>query len=131
MLYHVDAFLTLIRQHRTLEGQIMWRAEDLPLMRARVQALSLAWTVRHVVDARSPLHGLSSEQLIAMDAQLVVSVTGTDATLAAPVHAVRAYDPADLRWGFRFADIMTVDSRGRTRIELARLNDVVPAARGP
>jgi inward rectifier potassium channel len=126
-LFHADASLTLIRRHQTLEGHVMWRVHDLPLMRSRVQALSLAWTLRHAIDAASPLHGLSVEQLIEMDAQFVVSITGTDATLAAPVHAVRAYEPADLLWGFRFADVMTVDGRGRTRIELARLHEVLPA----
>jgi len=123
----VDAFLTLIRRHQTAEGQTMWRVHDLKLMRSRVQALSLAWTVRHAIDADSPLHGLTVEQLTEMDAQLVVSITGTGATLAAPVHIVRAYEPADLLWGQRFADIMTVDARGRTRIELAKLHDVMPA----
>ncbi len=126
-IFHADACLTLIRRHQTLEGHMMWRVDDLLLMRSRVQALSLAWTLRHVIDATSPLHGVSSEQLTEMDAQFVVSITGTDATLAAPVHAVHAYDPPDLLWGFRFADVMTVDGRGRTRIELARLHDVLPA----
>ena len=101
--------------------------DDLPLMRSRVQALSLVWTLRHVIDDASPLHGLSIEQLAEMDAQLLVSITGTDATLAAPVHAMHAYEPSDLLWGFRFDDVMTVDGRGRTRIELARLHDVLPA----
>jgi len=126
-IFHAEASLTLMRRHQTLEGQEMWRVHDLPLMRSRVQALSLAWTLRHVIDAASPLHGLSTEQLTEMDAQLVLSITGTDATLAAPVHAVRAYEPADLIWGFRFADVITVDGRGRTRIELARLHEVLPA----
>jgi inward rectifier potassium channel len=126
-IFHVDAYLTLIRRHQTAEGQTMWRVHDLTLMRSRVQAMSLAWTVRHVIDADSPLHGLTVEHLTEMDAQLVVSITGTDATLAAPVHIVRAYEPADLLWGHRFADIMTVDARGRTRIELAKLHDVLPA----
>jgi inward rectifier potassium channel len=126
-IYHADASLTLIRRHKTLEGHVMWRAYDLVLMRSRVQALSLAWTLRHVIDATSPMHGLSVEELIETDAQFVVSITGTDATLAAPVHAVRAYEPGDLLWGFRFADVMTVDGRGRTRVEMARLHDVIPA----
>jgi inward rectifier potassium channel len=126
-IFAAEASLTMIRRHQTLEGHEFWRVHDLPLMRSRMQALSLAWTLRHVIDAASPLHGLSTAQLAEMDAQFVVSITGTDATLAAPVHAVRAYEPTDLLWGFRFVDVMTVDARGRTRIELARLHEVLPA----
>jgi inward rectifier potassium channel len=125
-IFHAEAWLTLIQRHQTLEGREVWRVQDLPLLRNRVQALSLAWTLRHVIDADSPLYGLTAEQLVKMDAELVISITGTDATLAAPVHAVHAYEPADLLWGFRFADVMTLDARGRTRIELARLHDVFP-----
>jgi inward rectifier potassium channel len=126
-IFHVDSYLTLIARHETLEGHVMWRATDLTLTRSRVQALSLVWTLRHEIDASSPLYGLTTEQLVALDAQLIVSITGTDATLAAPVHAVRFYDPPDLLFGHRFADVMTVDERGHTRIELARLHDVLPS----
>lgn len=125
-ILNAEARLTLIRKHQTLEGRAMWRVSDLPLMRDRIQALSLAWTLRHVIDDNSPMHGLSIDQLIELDAQLLVSITGTDATLAAPVHAIQAYEPQDLLWGHRFADVMSVDGRGRTRIELARLHDVLP-----
>jgi inward rectifier potassium channel len=126
-IFHARASLSLIREYRTVEGHLVWRSYDLPLMLSQMQAMSLAWTLRHVINTDSPLHGLSLDQLTEMDAQFVVSITGTDATLAAPVHAVRAYEPADLLWGFRFADVITIDGRGRTRVELARLHDVLPA----
>ena len=86
-IYNAEACLTFVRRYQTLEGHLMWRSYDLPLMHSHVQALSLAWTLRHVIDAASPLNGLSLEQLTEMDAQFLVSITGTDATLAAPVHA--------------------------------------------
>jgi inward rectifier potassium channel len=105
----------------------MWRVRDLALVRGQVQALSLTWTLRHVIDEGSPLFGLSAADLIEMDAQFILSVTGTDATLAAPVHAVRAYDPPDVLWGYRFDDVMTEDARGLTRVALARLHDVSAA----
>jgi inward rectifier potassium channel len=128
-IYHAEASLTLIRRYETQEGYVQWRALELPLMRSRVQAFSLAWTMRHSIDEASPLYGMANEQLVALDAQIVVSISGTDATLAAPVHAIRAYDPVDLLWDHRFVDVMTVDRSGRTRVEIARLNDVeaVPA----
>jgi inward rectifier potassium channel len=126
-IYHAEACLTLIRRYQTQEGHFVWRALDLPLMRSRSQALSLLWTVRHQIDAASPLYNLTHDQLVEMEAQFVVSLTGTDATLAAPVHVVHAYEPPELLWGFRFAEVMTVDGQGRTQVELSRMNEVVPA----
>ena len=126
-IFNASARLTILLRHQTMEGRQMWRVHELKLMRDTVQAMSLVWVLRHVIDDASPLHGLSGDALAASDAQLMISVTGTDGTLAAPVHAVRAYEPGDILWSSRFADVMTVDASGRTRVELARLNDVLPA----
>ena len=124
-IFDATARLTMLCRYRTVEGYDVWRSNELPLVRGSVQALSLTWTLRHAIDEASPLHGLGHEQLVAVEAQLLLSVSGTDATLAAPVHAVRAYDPGDVLWGRRFADVLTMDARGRMRIELAQLNDVL------
>ena len=121
----VEARLVLIGKYRTQEGYEHWRAVDLALTRPRGHMLTLSWMVMHRIDDTSPLHGVTVEQLVEMDAQLIVSFTGTDQTLAAPVHAMRAYDPPDLLWGHRFGDMLRVDAGGRTHIELARFDDVV------
>lgn len=126
-IFETRACLTLIRRYQTREGDVVWRAYDLALMRDRMQAMSLTWTLRHAIDETSPLHGLSTDQLVGLEAQFIISISGTDATLAARIHAVHAYEPTDLLWGFRFVEIMTVDARGRTRIELARLHEVLAA----
>ncbi len=127
LVMNVEAGMTLILRHTTLEGLVQWRAHHLPLLRARTHAISLAWTLMHRIDEGSPLHGLTAERLTELEAQLVVALTGTDQTLAAAVHVMQAYEPDELLWGHRFADMVLVDAAGNTRIELARLHDVVPA----
>jgi inward rectifier potassium channel len=127
LIMHVEARLVLIASHRTQEGYEHWRTRDLTLVRPTAQRLALTWNVMHRIDETSPLHGVSAERLAELDAQILLSFTGTDQTLAAPVHAVQAYDPPDVLFGYRFGDMMSVDTAGRTRIELARLDDVIPA----
>jgi len=121
----VEARLTLIGLYRTQEGYEHWRSRDLELVRPRSQMLTLSWTVMHRIDERSPLFGLTTEDLERMEAQLILTFTGTDQTLVAPVHAMRAYDPPDLLWGHRFGDVVRMDDGGRMHIELARFDDVV------
>jgi inward rectifier potassium channel len=118
--------LMLIAAHRTLEGHEQYRGHELVLVRPSLQVLVLSWNLHHRIDEASPLYGLTTERLEAMDAQIVLSFTGTDQTLVAPVHAMHAYNPADIAWGHRFADMLTVEG-GRTRIELARMNDLEKA----
>ena len=101
-------------------------ARDLALMRAHAQVLALSWTLMHAIDESSPLHGMTEQRLVELDAQFVVSISGTDQTLAAPVNAMQDYEPTALLWGHRFADMMSRDEAGRARIMLARLHDVVP-----
>ena len=126
LIMHGEIRLVLIAWHRTHEGYEQWRTTELALTRPRPQMLALSLNVMHRIDEASPLHGVIAEALAAMDAQLLLSFTGTDQTLSAPVHAMHAYDPPDVLFGYRFADMLSVDATGRTRIELARLNDVVP-----
>jgi inward rectifier potassium channel len=122
----VEARLTLIALYRTQEGYQHWRALDLELTRPRSHMLALSWMVMHRIDDASPLHGLTTDDLAGMDAQLILTFSGTDQTLAAPVHAIHAYDPPDLLWNHRFGDMVSVGADGRFRIETARFDDVVP-----
>jgi inward rectifier potassium channel len=125
-IVNTEAWLTLFARHETEEGYVLWHARELALVRSRMQSFTLSWTLRHRIDETSPLHGITAEGLLAREAQFVVSIAGTDATLATPVHAMRGYEPGDVLWGYRFADMISEDSAGRTRVELSRLDDVMP-----
>lgn len=125
VILNVQAAMTLVLRHETLEGLVQWRAHDLVLVRARTHAIALAFTLMHRIDETSPLHGLSRERLVELEGQVSIGITGTDRTLAASVHAMQTYEPDELLWGHRFADMVLVDDAGNTRIEMARLNDVI------
>jgi inward rectifier potassium channel len=125
LIVNVESRFTLVLRHTTEEGYVHWRAIDLPLLRPRGHALTLVLTLMHRIDAASPLHGMDAARLEELEAQLVASFTGTDQTIAAAVHAMQAYDPKDMLWGHRFADMVSVDADGHTRVMLARLHDVV------
>ena len=65
----------------------MYRLEDLTLVRDNSQALTRSWTVMHVIDASSPLYGMTPEGLQASEMEFLASVVGTDDTSLQPVHA--------------------------------------------
>ena len=60
----------------------------------------------------------------------MVSLTGTDEGLAQTIHARHGYRAEDLRWGFRFADILTSGPEGSI-IDFTRFHDVVPLSSRP
>lgn len=105
------------------------RFEELELERRRVAFFPLAWTVVHPVDERSPLRGLTAEDLAAGEAEFLVLLTGTDETFAQGVHARTSYRFDEVAWGARFAGLFDpVGSDGMLAIDVARLDDIEAVA---
>jgi hypothetical protein len=67
------------------KGRSSRRFYELPLVRSEHPALALSWTLYHVLDAQSPLHGRSADDLEASSVSLVVVVSGYDVVAAQTV----------------------------------------------
>ncbi|HEX9463752.1 MAG TPA: ion channel [Alphaproteobacteria bacterium] len=119
--------VTLLRYERSPEGIPMWRQRDLDLVRSRSSFFSLSWTVFHKIDERSPLHGRTAEDLLAEEAEVVVLLAGVEEVLSQTVYARHAYDCRDLRWGYRFVDILKSETGDQLLIDMTRFHDVEPA----
>ncbi len=117
--------VVLARQERTQEGEEVRRFHDVALVRNTISFFALSWTVMHVVDERSPLHGMDDAALTATAAELIISLTGLDDTFSQTVHARHSFTAADLRWNARFVDILSRDG-GKLRVDYTRFHDVQP-----
>ena len=117
--------LTLVRDEMTEEGFLLRRFYDLKLLRNNSPIFAMTFTVMHVIDIESPLHGGSAERLAAFNAELVVTTSGIDETLVQPVHARTSYLPHEILWGHRFADILGYTEDGRRAIDYSRFHDTV------
>jgi len=118
--------LVLIRNEQTAEGERLRRIHDLKLARGHSALFFLSWTAIHQITPDSPLYGQTSEDLEKVEAQVMATVTGTDETLSQTVHARYSYTVADLVWGHRLADIISVDATGRRTIDYARFHETIP-----
>jgi inward rectifier potassium channel len=119
--------LTLARDEVTEEGVAIRRFYELKPERSRTSLFSLTWTVMHVIDATSPLHGTTPESLAAVAAELIVTIIGLDETVSQTVHARHAYGAADIQWGRRFADILSRDADAIETVDYRRFHDTVAA----
>ncbi len=120
---NATARLWFFRDEVTAEGHEMRRFYELPLTRSENPALALSWTLYHVIDSNSPLHGLTAEDLDAADASLVTVVSGFDVVAAQTVHARKPYEHSDIRFGHRYADVLGTTEDGRVRIDYGRFHD--------
>jgi inward rectifier potassium channel len=118
--------VTLARQMVTQEGIVMRRFEELKLVRSRTSLFALSWTVMHRIDETSPLHGLSLDDLVSNQMEIIVLLRGMDDTLADLIYARHAYGPDDIVWNERFVDVLSSTPHGRRLIDLSKFHDTVP-----
>lgn len=119
---HVVAVLTTL----TKEGETFYKAIDLPLVRDRQVGMSRGWTVMHVIDEASPLHGLDAAGLARAELELNIALTGIDDTTMQSVHTIHQYTDKDIRVGYRFADTMQVLPDGSYLLDLRNFDRSVP-----
>jgi inward rectifier potassium channel len=120
-----EVSMTLVRDEVSLEGDLRRRFYDLKLLRDRSPVFALTFTVMHQIDPDSPLYEATAEGLAAANAELLVTASGVDETLAQPVHARTSYLPHEIRWDHRFADIMGWTEDGRRAIDYGRFHDTM------
>jgi inward rectifier potassium channel len=122
---NATARLWLLKNEVSLEGKAFRRFYELPLVRSEHPALALSWTLYHVLDKQSPLHGLDADGLAASKVSLMVVVSGYDVVAAQTVHARKSYDHSDIRFGQHYADILDTSEDGRIRIDYGKFHETI------
>jgi len=115
--------ISYLRTFRLPDGGTFRRFFDLKLVRSENPVLSLSWTLIHPIDAESPLHGMSQEQLLAEAPRLLVSITGFDEAISSAINDRHNYRPEDIRMGHMFAHILEDQPDGAIQIDLTRIHD--------
>jgi len=122
----IQAILTKIEP--TSNGSTVRKFYELPLERQRVVFFPLSWTVVHPIDANSPMWGLTHQDLLKAEAELLVLLIATDETISATVHSRSSYEADEIVWGARFANMFLRDeSEGIIGMNLDRIHDIEPA----
>ncbi|XP_077448145.1 ATP-sensitive inward rectifier potassium channel 15 [Stigmatopora argus] len=75
--------------------------------------LILPLTFYHVLDERSPLAGLTAENLASREMELLVTLNGTMESTAATCQSRTSYVPAEILWGYEFKPVIYGTEGGR------------------
>jgi inward rectifier potassium channel len=79
----------------------------------------------HPIDQDSPLHGLSPQDMIDRDMEIVVMLNGLDEIVADRIYARHAYWADEIVWNRRFVDVISVMPNGSRLVDLTRFHDTV------
>ena len=126
VLLDAVAKLNVLLSPTSSEGKRFRRAQELRLERAHLPAFPLTWTLMHVLDEQSPLHGYDRARMIAAHTQVFVTLEARDPTLAAVVHDIRTYAAEDIRFGMRYVDAVTMAEDGTPVADLTRIGALEP-----
>lgn len=126
-IVEAQVHVTLTRAEVSQEGVPSYRMYDLQLTRSWSPALGRSWQVLHPIGPGSPLDGATEQSLRDQDMEIMITVSGLDGTSSQTIQGNWRYLPEHLKFGFRYADMLSPKPDGRIQLDFARLHDLTPA----
>jgi inward rectifier potassium channel len=126
VLADATAKLNVLLFESAADGTPLRRARELRLERAHIPLFPLSWTLMHVLDEKSPLHGYDAARAIETDARVFVTFEARDPMLATSVHEIHTYAPQDIRFGMRYRDAVSMGEDGTPVVDLTSIGALEP-----
>ena len=118
--------MSVLLSEETSEGTTFRRIHELALVRNTIPVFALTWTIMHEINELSPLHGLDAAAFVAEDVRMFVSLEARDPDLTVVVHDLHDYDPSEIVFGMRYADVITIDENKRPTADMTRMSELEP-----
>ena len=125
-IVEAQLYVMVLLTETTSEGETLRRPTRIKLVRDHNPMFILTWTAMHPIDAESPFHGGSAafDKLRATNAEVFVSLTGLDETIAQTIHTRYRYQLDDIVQNARFADILSMSEDGTRVIDFDKFHDI-------
>lgn len=104
-------------------GKPIRRFVQLELERSKINLLTLSWTVVHPLDEKSPLMGLSKQDLLDGEAEFVVMLKAFDDAFSQTVHSRTSYKANEVLFDAKFDTIIIPDVDGVFSIDISKVGD--------
>jgi len=125
VLMEVEARVMLSTVERSPNGEMKRNFQTLPLEIQQVNFLALTWTVVHAINADSPLHGKSQEDLKELQAELMILIKGFDDSFSQVVHTRYSYRWDEILWSARFAPAFNTTPEGHMVLHIGKVGETV------
>ena len=127
MISEASAKLWIALEEEIAEGTRFRRFYELKLERSENPVFALSWTLFHVIDETSVLHGMGPPDLEGPDAVLILTFSGVDENAGQRVNARHSYSHREFRWGHRYVDVLGSTSTGIPKIDYTKFHDTQSA----
>ncbi|MEN9639078.1 MAG: hypothetical protein RLZZ262_946 [Bacteroidota bacterium] len=92
---------------------------NLDLQLSNVVFLPSTWTLVHPITEESPLYGLTKDELLRRDGEILILISGFDDTFNQTVHARYSYVAEEFVWNARFIKAFNLNTDGKVKINLS------------
>jgi len=121
-----------------LEAQVLYSSMDtddrgqrvrgykvLALERNKVTFFPLSWTIVHPIEGSSPLAGQTAEDLLRVEAEILVLLSGIDEALEQTVHVRTSYRAHEIVWNARFQSMfVAAGGASRLAVDISRVDEI-------
>jgi inward rectifier potassium channel len=125
VLMDVEARLMLSTVERGPTGEMKRNFQQLPLEVKQINFLALTWTVVHAINADSPLHGKTHDELKDLQAEVMILIKGFDDSFSQVVHTRYSYRWDEIQWSARFAPAFTTAPEGHMVLHVGKVGNTV------
>jgi inward rectifier potassium channel len=106
------------------DGRSIRQYKLLKLEREKVLFLPLTWTIVHPIDEESPLRGLTAQDLVRLQAEVMILIKAYDDTFSQTVLSRYGYRHDEFIWHKRFAPAFDVDSDGDLVLDVEKVGQL-------
>ncbi|KXV07481.1 ATP-sensitive potassium channel protein [Gluconobacter oxydans] len=118
--------MTLTRLMPDERGRLVRRFDRLTLVQSHMPIFRISLNATHLIDEHSPLYGLTAETLIGQNAEIIITMDGTDEISSQTVFARHAYEIGHVKHGYRFSDMIENRPDGRVEVDFRRFHTTEP-----
>lgn len=126
LITEATAKLWILLEEELTEGGRIRRFHELTLERSQNPVFALSWTLFHVMDETSFMHGLGPADLEQADANFIVTFSGLDDNSGQRVNGRQSYSFQDVRWGHAYVDVLDATAEGLPKIDYTKFHDTTP-----
>ncbi|MEM1214294.1 MAG: ion channel [Bacteroidota bacterium] len=119
---NLQASVILSWVEETVDGIPNRRFYNLPLERNRVNLLPLNWTIVHLIDKDSPIHGWAPKDFTEHQAEIIIFIEGFNESFGQRIHVSSSYTCREIRQDARFLP-MYFHRAGKTVLDLDAIHD--------
>ena len=117
-LINIEVTVSLSRLEAKPDGTLYRRYYSLNLERNKVAFFPANWTLVHPITDKSPLYGLTPQELEQSDTEILISLQALDDTFVQMVHTRFSYRYDEIKWGHKFSPIYDDDQKAQGKLDL-------------